>query len=300
MSDLIKRTITGVLFVVVMLGAIITGYSFWLFLVICFFTLWEFYKMTLGTNNLTPLIYGSVLGVLVYAFVIMVLTHSFGYSHIRFARRPDTAFFVLPGMLIIVIIELFRKHNEPLKNLAIVVFGWAYIAMPFALGIVLEYENVSNKPQNFLAKHTQSVDYLPNTQIPFLVMLLILVWCNDVFAYLIGKFFGKTPLASRISPKKTVEGTLGGIIITVLATYFLRAQLPYEYSKSIVMTLLLGFIVSIMAILGDLIESKFKRQFGVKDSGNLLPGHGGLLDRFDSYIFIIPSVYLLTKIAERF
>lgn len=309
MSDLVKRTITGVLFVVIMLGAIVTGYSFWLFLVICFFTLWEFYKMTLGANNLTPRIYGTVLGVLVYVFVVMVFTRSFGYNHIRLSSRPDTVFYLLPGFLIITVIELVRKNQEPLKNISIVMLGWVYVAMPFALAIILDGRGGGFNGDIIFGELKSGYDpddlkagipAFPKFKTPFLIILLILVWCYDVFAYLIGKFFGRTLLATKISPNKTIEGSLGGIILTIVAAWLLRAELPAKFEHSIFSTLLLGFVVASTALIGDLAESKFKRQYGIKDSGNLLPGHGGLLDRFDSFIFVIPSVYLLTEIAGMF
>ncbi|WP_299521566.1 phosphatidate cytidylyltransferase [Winogradskyella sp.] len=123
----------------------------------------------------------------------------------------------------------------------------------------------------------------------------ILIWVNDSAAYLIGKNFGKQKLFPRISPKKTVEGFLGGLFFACVSSYFISL-----YTKTLGFTswLILAIIVSVLGTLGDLIESKFKRQAGVKDSGVIMPGHGGLLDRLDSIIFASPFIYLFLRILS--
>ncbi|NNK87673.1 MAG: phosphatidate cytidylyltransferase, partial [Flavobacteriaceae bacterium] len=121
----------------------------------------------------------------------------------------------------------------------------------------------------------------------------ILVWTNDSFAYLVGRTLGKQKLFPRISPNKTVEGFLGGLFFSCVASYFIA-----EYSGSLSFNnwLILAIIVSVFGTLGDLVESKFKRQAGVKDSGIIMPGHGGLLDRLDSIIFATPFIYLFLRL----
>jgi len=134
---------------------------------------------------------------------------------------------------------------------------------------------------------------------PFTPLLLLgsvlLVWVNDTFAYLIGKNFGRQKLFPRISPKKTVEGFLGGLFFSCVSSYFIA-----EYTNTLDFTswLILAIIVSVFGTLGDLIESKFKRQANVKDSGVIMPGHGGLLDRLDSIIFAAPFIYLFLRILS--
>lgn len=125
--------------------------------------------------------------------------------------------------------------------------------------------------------------------IPKLIVgIFALIWTNDTFAYIIGKNFGKRKLFERISPNKTVEGFIGGVIFSCIASYFIAL-----YTEFLTAPVWLGLavILSIFGTLGDLIQSKFKRQAGVKDSGNLMPGHGGLFDRLDSIIFAAPFVY---------
>lgn len=123
----------------------------------------------------------------------------------------------------------------------------------------------------------------------------ILVWVNDSFAYLVGKNFGKQKLFPSISPKKTVEGFLGGLFFACISSYFIS-----KYSNTLDFTswLILAIIVSVFGTLGDLIESKYKRQAEVKDSGVIMPGHGGLLDRLDSIIFAAPFIYLFLRLLK--
>lgn len=122
----------------------------------------------------------------------------------------------------------------------------------------------------------------------FIIGVFILIWSNDTFAYLIGKRFGKRKLIERISPKKTLEGFFGGMIGTIIAGFFIFI---YTSLLSLIIWLLLALIISIIGTIGDLIQSKFKRQVGLKDSGRLMPGHGGLYDRLDSIIYASPFVY---------
>ena len=123
--------------------------------------------------------------------------------------------------------------------------------------------------------------------------LFILVWVNDTFAFLIGKNFGKQKLFEKISPKKTVEGFLGGLFFSCIASYFIAT---FTETLNLNNWLILSIIVSVFGTLGDLIESKFKREAHVKDSGVIMPGHGGLLDRLDSIIFAAPFIYLFLRI----
>lgn len=129
---------------------------------------------------------------------------------------------------------------------------------------------------------------------PFLLLgAFILIWINDTGAYLVGKNFGKQKLFPSISPKKTVEGFLGGLFLACVASYFIA-----EFTETLDFSywLILSIVVSVFGTLGDLIESKFKRQANVKDSGVIMPGHGGLLDRLDSIIFVAPLFYLFLRL----
>ena len=138
-------------------------------------------------------------------------------------------------------------------------------------------------------------NYYENYNPNILLGSFILVWVNDSFAYIVGKNIGKQKLFEKISPKKTVEGFLGGLFFSCVASYFIATftdTLEFTY------WLILSIIISVFGTLGDLIESKFKRQANVKDSGVIMPGHGGLLDRLDSIIFAAPFIYLFLRILH--
>ena len=141
-------------------------------------------------------------------------------------------------------------------------------------------------------------DYNPK----IIIGLFILIWTNDTFAYIVGKSIGKHKLLERISPKKTIEGFVGGIVFAIIAGFliskFYISPNPKFSEKSILIWTLIAVIVGIMGTIGDLIESKFKRIAGVKDSGKIMPGHGGILDRLDSVIFAAPFIFLLYQILN--
>ncbi|MDO5977929.1 phosphatidate cytidylyltransferase [Flavivirga spongiicola] len=139
------------------------------------------------------------------------------------------------------------------------------------------------------------VNYHKNYDPSILLGSFILVWVNDSFAYLVGKNFGKQKLFEKISPKKTVEGFLGGLFFSCVASYFIAT---FTELLGFTSWLILSIIISVFGTLGDLIESKFKRQANVKDSGVIMPGHGGLLDRLDSIIFAAPFIYLFLRILQ--
>ena len=121
-----------------------------------------------------------------------------------------------------------------------------------------------------------------------------MIWCNDTFAYICGRLLGKHKLYEKISPKKTIEGFIGGLLFTQLAAFIIYKTSSLQIS--LIAWLLIALGISVLGTVGDLIESKYKRQAGVKDSGNIMPGHGGILDRFDSILFAAPFLFLIYKI----
>ncbi len=129
----------------------------------------------------------------------------------------------------------------------------------------------------------------------FVVFIVISIWVNDSFAYLVGKNFGKNKLFERISPKKTIEGFVGGLVFTIV-TGVVFAQ--YLHLFSLLNGIVMAIIISVFGTYGDLVESKFKRQANVKDSGNIMPGHGGILDRLDSLFFVAPFIYFYLTIIN--
>lgn len=275
MQGLLRRLFTAIIFVVIMAAGHLTGpYTFGLlFLIIASGCLWEFFGLTLDLHTRRDKIrkvFGVVLGLLP---MILVLT-------LKLMDISDPEKFVTlsgilfsPAVFTIFIYELYSHSKEPFANIAFMILGLFYIGIPFAL-------------VNFIA--FDGADF--RNMIVF--GLLVLTWVNDTGAYLTGSMIGKTPLFPRISPNKTWEGSIGGLITTMLVGYalsFLFTEIPA------IQWLGLAVIVGVFGGLGDLVESMLKRSVHVKDSGSLLPGHGGLLDRFDAFIFVVPfaAAYLL-------
>lgn len=184
------------------------------------------------------------------------------------------------------------------------IIGLLVLALSAALQMMIYlYSKKMNYPSNIWQKVDISIRYLVCSLsfiflIPFLngnyepyilVYVLLLIWSNDSFAFLIGKNFGRRKLFESISPKKTIEGFLGGLIFSVITAVLIGM---YAEVLSLVDWVIISLITSIIGTLGDLVESKFKRQASIKDSGTIMPGHGGLLDRLDSLLFAAPFVYL--------
>ena len=140
-------------------------------------------------------------------------------------------------------------------------------------------------------KSTLEPNFINPAKYEIVLAIFIMIWCNDTFAYLVGKGFGKRKLMENISPKKTIEGFYGGMAGALFASFIFFKFIPIsEYN--LIFWLFLALLVSVLGTIGDLIQSKFKRLAGVKDSGNIMPGHGGVYDRLDSIIFASPFIYL--------
>lgn len=179
-------------------------------------------------------------------------------------------------VLVIMIYELYRQKPAPVNDLAHTFFPTVYIALPFGL-------------LSFLAFNVQGPASGYEPGIP--LALFVFLWCNDVGAYCTGCTIGRHKLFERISPKKTWEGSMGGAVLTVIAAILMHRYLGDMYSY-LPMTgwIVMALIVVVFGTFGDLTESLIKREMGIKDSGRILPGHGGMLDRFDSALLAIPAV----------
>jgi phosphatidate cytidylyltransferase len=275
MQGLWKRMTTAVIFVIIMAAGHYTGpYTFAvLFLIIAGGCLWEFLGMTLDLHTRRDKIrkvFGVILGLLPFVLVTVL----------KLLKISDPGNFITiagllfsPVVFTIFIYELYSNSKEPFANIAFMILGLFYIGIPFALVNFIAFDG-----DEFLNR--------------IVFGLLVLTWVNDTGAYVTGSMIGKTPLFPRISPNKTWEGSIGGLVTTLLFGWglsFLFGEIP------LTQWLGLAVIVGIFGGLGDLVESMLKRSVNVKDSGNLLPGHGGILDRFDAFIFVVPfaAAYLL-------
>lgn len=265
MSKLLPRIITGLVF----LGLVIVSVTInpWIFAALFgFFTvigIIEFYKMS-GMLGFTPQkMTGIVIGVLTF-LVLFLLTMEI---------LPPEMVFLLPVlMLSIPIIELFRQKPTPTSDWAQTLFAPMYIALPFGL-----MANMLFLPDTH--------EFSPKIILSFFAF----VWISDTGAFCVGSLIGKHKLIPKISPKKTIEGLLGGIVFTLLSSIAV-----YHWVGVFTQAhwLIISLITVIFATFGDLVESMVKRNAGVKDSGKMLPGHGGVLDRFDSTLLAVPPVWL--------
>lgn len=265
-KNLITRSLSGTVFIGIIIGSIFLGqYVFTaLMLVFSIIGLWEFAKMAkkyLGSSK--DLLVLVLTGILCFILIAAVKADWISAQYLVLV----IAIFLIPF-----IYTLFSNLKNPLQQLSLISLGVLYISIPFAL---------------FTSFFTLNPAQIFSTEL--LIAFFIMVWCNDVFAYIVGSLIGKHKLYEKVSPKKTWEGSIGGLIFTMAAAYIL-SQFFNIYDLNT--WLVLGFIISTFASLGDLIESMIKRQVGVKNSGSIMPGHGGVLDRFDGVIFAIPAVYV--------
>ncbi|MDO3641820.1 phosphatidate cytidylyltransferase [Mucilaginibacter sp. L3T2-6] len=267
------RTITGIIFVIVMLASVMLGPLVFagFYLLISCLCLFEFYGLIKqGTANPNVPV-GILTGALIFAaFAVLCYSGVFSMPGLEGMNTGHKLLFLIPvASAAIFTTELFAKSEAPFTNIAYTYLGLIFTVVPFtffhALAYVLGGFNL----------------YLP---LGFLVML----WSNDTGAYLVGRALGRTKLFERHSPKKTWEGFIGGAIISVAAGRILG---HYYTGLAMQHWIVIALIISIIGTTGDLVESMLKRSINVKDSGGLLPGHGGLLDRFDGLLLAAPIVY---------
>ncbi|MBL7471643.1 phosphatidate cytidylyltransferase [Robertkochia sediminum] len=266
MRELLKRAITGVLYILLLLAAVFLSddaFDF-LFMIFGLTCLYEFKKIIRLQG------YYIFLGFMVLWWLHIYLLHGL-------PKRILISGILLVCTLItdILMVRMLYSHNRPrFSNLQKFFIALFYIGggCIFLTMIPYSHEGFSKS---------------------LIIGIFILIWVNDSFAYLVGRTFGKHKLFERVSPKKTIEGFLGGFVFALIASYFL-----FIYTKELTLLhwIALGMVVVIAGTLGDLVESKFKRMAGVKDSGAILPGHGGLLDRLDSLVFAAPFAYLTLQI----
>lgn len=276
MKNLIIRALTGIIFVVVLVSAICIHPIFFLilFCIITGLTLWEFGSLVKHYENANLQRAVNVLGG-VYLFIA-----TFVYAN----GLTDGKIF-LPYLLFIMltmIAELYYKAPNPINNWAFTLFAQIYCAGSFSM-------------LNFIGAEPGTPGVMSYTPL-FIMAIFIFVWLDDTGAYLVGSLIGKRKLFVRISPKKSWEGFFGGLIL-VLASSQAFAWFAPEISR--LNWLGLATTVVLFGTWGDLIESLLKRTLGVKDSGHILPGHGGMLDRFDSVMLAVPASYIYIELFIR-
>jgi phosphatidate cytidylyltransferase len=278
LNNFFRRTLTGAWIVIFLMG------GFWLHpvsffitvLIILIGTQYEYYLMIRKTGVRPQLIPGIITGITAYLISTLIAA----------GVIPMKSFLVLiPMLLIIMVVELYRKQEKPFDSLAHTFFSVLYTALPFSM---FPFAAFSRTGLATIFPH-DSIIFSPGIIIGF----FILIWANDTGAYIAGASFGRHKLFERISPKKTWEGFFGGVIIAVIIAGLLSDWLGVVDK---IHWIIISLIISISGTYGDLVESMLKRSLGVKDSGTIMPGHGGFLDRFDSAIISFPLVYLFISL----
>ncbi len=274
MTNLQERTLTSIFFVITLLGSIYFSEfaSSILFFVIILLSQKEFYNFFRPTD-IKPQKTIGIIGGLGY-FTISVLA-SQAKLHI------NTLFLIIPVIFSLFVIELYRKRPQPIPNIAYTILGIIYIAIPFTLLHEISYYD--------------QFQFDANYNYGLLMGYFFVLWANDTGAYFIGKTFGKHKLFERISPKKTWEGSFGGAAFGLIMGYINALLFPQMNTLT---WMGMALIIVVFGSLGDLVESLFKRSMDLKDSGKLLPGHGGVLDRFDGIFISAPMVFTYLKILS--
>ncbi|MBO7283272.1 MAG: phosphatidate cytidylyltransferase [Alistipes sp.] len=284
MSDKLKnfivRTLSGAVLLLVILGALWIGYYGYLalLLLITLGGVWEFYNLSKAKEYNPQRGSGIILSLFIY-LVGALLGLSFVGS---LSDGLVLSVLALCGVVLLVGVvlcaEVFRNRTTPIVNVATTLTGAFYVALPIALMAVVPLLLVDHCEWKAL----------------YFLFYLFLVWGNDVFAYLAGVTMGRHKMCERLSPKKSWEGFVGG----VLGSLAVGALGAYVLDESYVVWMGLALIVSLSSVVGDLVESMFKRDAGVKDSGNIMPGHGGILDRFDAFILSAPFAFIYLLIVN--
>ncbi len=293
MNETLKRSISGAIYILLLIASILfsTESFFLLFGLFLFIAIYEFCNLTQVSKTL-PLIAGTLLYAAItlishYNTITTTTINQYFNTNIEITVNIQQLNIVLLAITLVVSIKcilfLFYDNIQKISTSSKYLYLFGYIILPFV----------------FITKISFGIkDYNPK----IIIGLFLLIWTNDTFAYIVGKSIGKHKLFERISPKKTIEGFLGGLLFAILAGYliskFYIKPKPEFSQQSILIWTSIATIVGIFGTIGDLIESKFKRIAGVKDSGSIMPGHGGVLDRLDSVIFVAPFIFLFYQILN--
>jgi phosphatidate cytidylyltransferase len=303
METLVIRTISGLFFLGIIIGSIAfssTSFAL-LFLAILIAGMLEFYTIASRTRARPQRITGTIIGVLLYLFSFM---YSIGLINIEYFL------IFIPFFSLVFITEIYQDSKRPLQNIASTFFGIIYIAVPFALLPPLVFNISFNIYDSYQLSDEYSFDFIndiinyfsliaPNHSITYsykvLLGVFILIWTFDTMAYFFGTAMGRHPLFKRISPKKTWEGLFGGTLSTGILVYFVSV---FFNELTLMQWICIGLIVIIIGTYGDLTQSLLKRSVSMKDSGKIMPGHGGILDRFDSFLLAYPIVFTYLQLID--
>ena len=274
MGEFWKRLLFGAIFVVVVLGSIILGELSATLILLLVVVLASSEVANLFPHDQKKPLKGIVgfCSVMLYVFLSML------------SESPDSIegrIFITPIFFFIpLLVALFSKKHDYVSVIGASWLSMIFVAMPCGIMTMFYSENIIGTDNGWV----------------LLIFAFILIWVNDIFAYLTGSAIGRHKLFPRISPKKTIEGSIGGAVFTMLFAYFINRFVLnvffFENYINDIEVLFLALCVVVFGTLGDLTESMMKRHAGVKDSGNIIPGHGGILDRFDATFMAMPFVFV--------
>ena len=278
MKNFIIRTITGIIFVAAIVASFLRPEAMvLLFSIVTGLTVWEFTGLV---NQRADVTVNRFISTVAGVYLFYAMTY---YCSDIYAGVAKSVVFIpyLVTIVYLLVAELYLKQQDPIQDWAYTMLAQMYIALPLSLLNVLAFNATNNGLVAF------------NPILPLSVFVFL--WVNDTGAYCIGSLIGKHKLFPRISPGKSWEGSIGGAVFVLAAAY----AISYFVDQTMLTTLAwlgLGLVVVVFGTWGDLVESLFKRTLGIKDSGDILPGHGGMLDRFDSSLLAIPAavIYLYT------
>ncbi len=274
MTNFVRRTVTGAFIVIFILGGLwLHPVSFFIVGAVMMAGIQrEYYLMVRSTGVRPQMVTGIISGFIIYVTSTLIAV---GWLSMK-------GFFVLiPLIVTVMAIELFRKEERPFDSLAHTLFSLLYTAVPISMFPFAAFNRTGIEP----LMQMEGTEFSP----VILTGFFLLLWTNDTGAYLVGSALGRHPLFERISPKKSWEGFVGGLILTLIVARLLSGWPGVAGTAG---WIIIGVIVSVAGTLGDLLESMLKRSLGLKDSGTVMPGHGGFLDRFDSVVVAFPLVYL--------
>lgn len=284
------RAATAVVFVIVMLGGLFwTPFAFLLLFSIIHFGCWfEFHNLVerIHKTRLHPYIR---IGSMVMGYGIMLWFADEIFSINNYILKDNISLPVSAAGFAILLTGIFQKQHISIKAFLTVLAGLVYISLSW--GFMLDLYAVISTMYFRIAPPLQVmlVEIIPP-------VVIFTIWINDTMAYIVGSFIGKTPL-SPISPKKTWEGTIGGILLAIsVSSLLILFAFNFSQAAAWYHWIIIPAIAAIAGTIGDLFESKLKRMAGVKDSGNFMPGHGGFLDRFDSLVFATPFVWIYVQL----
>ncbi len=281
MKNLVVRTLSGAVLLGVVLAAAYLGkYAYGaLLLLIVSIGLAEFYRLATASGSHPQVNMGTFSGVIIFATSFHIFETLYDGEPLRGELVGGLLLSLLLYVSLIFVVEVFRAKEHPMRNIAVTLLSLVYVALPMSLMLFI--------PLLIGGGEWRAEAFL---------FYLFIVWGNDVFAYLVGVSIGRHRMCERISPKKSWEGFVGGI----LGAMAMGALGNVVVGGGYLLWLGLAAIVAVSSVLGDLVESMFKREAGVKDSGNILPGHGGILDRFDALLLSIPFAFIYLVVMRAF